>query len=118
MTGLSLPAAMRSLSVSTSSASNGFHHSIRPDHLSLASEISGPSDERRQDRQRCPAERDVDAVRSKRAADAKDRVMGVRVDDPVVALAGLRVVDLRVVEHVVGAERAHEVELLGAGTRR
>jgi hypothetical protein len=43
MTGLSLPAAISSLSVATSSALNGFHQSIRPVHLRLASEISGPN---------------------------------------------------------------------------
>ena len=62
-----------------------------------------------------PAERDVDAVRPERAPDAEDRMVRVGVDDPVVAFAGLRVVDRRVVEDVVGAERAHEVELGGAG---
>ena len=44
--------------------------------------------------------------------------MRVGVEDPVVALAGRRVVDLRVVDHVVGAERADEVELVPCWRRR
>src|SRR5436190_1984733 len=42
MTGLSLPAAIRALTVSTSSGLNGFHHSIRPIERRLANEIRGP----------------------------------------------------------------------------
>ncbi len=41
-------------------------------------------------------------------------MVGVGVDDPVIALAGARVVDLGVVDHVVGAERTHEIHLFGA----
>ena len=40
--------------------------------------------------------------------------MRVGVDDPVVAFAGRRVVDLRVVDDVVGAERPDEFDLVGA----
>ena len=87
----------------------------RPVHLSLASEISGPTTCPPRIGSVEPAERDVDAVRPKRAPDLEDRVVGVGVEDPVVALAGLRVVDLRVVDDVVGAERADEVQLVGAG---
>ncbi len=40
--------------------------------------------------------------------------MGVGIEDPVIPLAGRQVVDLLVVDHVIGAERAHEVQLRGA----
>ena len=49
--------------------------------------------------------------RAERAPDVQHRVVRIDVDDPVVALAGPRVVDRRVVDHVVGAERADEVQL-------
>ena len=43
MTGLSVPAAIRSVRVATSGGSNGFHQSIIPDQRSLNSERSGPT---------------------------------------------------------------------------
>ena len=43
ITGLTWPAAMSPFSVSTSSGSNGFHHSIRPVHRLVASETTGPT---------------------------------------------------------------------------
>lgn len=43
MTGLTLPAAISSVRVATSSALKGFHQISRPIHLSVANEITGPN---------------------------------------------------------------------------
>ena len=80
--------------------------------------MTEPSDHRREDPARRAAERHVDALRPERPATLEDRLVRVGVDDPVVLLAGRRVVGRRVVDDVVGTERADEVQLGRAGDAR
>ena len=49
------------------------------------------------------------------ASELRQRAVAPDVEDEVVAPAVVGDVGVRVVDHVIGAERAHEVDLLGAG---
>ena len=111
MAGLTLPAANRSWSVATSSGSNGFQQEQQAHAPAAGERDQRPEDERADDRQRRTAEGHVDAPWPERAPVAQDRVVGIGVEDPVPALADRGVVHGRVVEHVIGAEGPHEVEL-------
>ena len=114
MRGLTSPAAIRSLSVADVVRVERLPPDQQAHPLVGRHRNDRPHEERREDRPRRPAERDVDAVRAQRAPDPQDRVVRVGVDDPVVALARARVVDLRVVDHVVGTEGPYEVHLARA----
>ena len=61
---------------------------------------------------------DEDPARLQRAPAAPERVLADRVEDDVVRLAVLREVLLRVVDDLVGAERAHELDVLRVAHRR
>ena len=59
-----------------------------------------------------PVGRDVVAARFQGAPSTPERVLADGVEDDVVRLAVLREVLSRVVDHLVGAERAHELHVL------
>ncbi len=78
------------------------------------------SDPRGQQRQREVPEavrRDEDPSGLQRAFGAPERVLADRVEDDVVGLAVLREVFLRVVDHAVGPERSHELQVLRVADR-
>ena len=94
MTGLTLPAAISSLSVSTSAAL----HRLPPEHqahplVGEQPQTAVPTTVRRGSARR-PAERHVHAVRPSARRTREDRVVRVGIEDPVVLLARARVVDL------------------------
>ena len=62
--------------------------------------------------------RDEETARLERAAAPAERLLADRVEDRVIDLAVPREVFLRVIEDLVGAERAHELEILRVRDRR
>src|SRR3990172_9560954 len=61
---------------------------------------------------------DIDPASLQRASSPEERILADGVDDRVVGLAVLREILLEVVDDLVGAERSHELDVLGVAHRR
>ena len=80
--------------------------------------MSGPSGDRFDDAGSRATDADVDTLRAQDAPAREHRVAGIDVEDAVVACIAAGEVLAPIVDHVVGADGAHEVHLRGAAHAR